>query len=78
MPCVCVCWEGERGVLGLLYPRSIYYFHIFLLSHFFTDDGLILLDRNSERAAKSKQQPLQPFRGNKSKITKSGRILEYF
>ena len=66
-------------VIGLLYLRSIYSVSLFFFVFFlFLGDGLIL-DGYSQRTIKSKTTNLSnwPFRDINSKITKSGRILEY-
>ena len=59
---------------SLLYPQPIYSFNPFLL---FFGEGLIL-DRNSQRAIKSKRTNLLAIQGINSNIAKSGRNLESF
>ena len=66
-------------VIGLLNIRSIYSVSLFFFVFFlFLGDGLIL-DGYSQRTIKSKTTNLSnwSFRDINSKITKSGRILEY-
>ena len=60
--------------LRSIYSVSLFFFVFFL----FLGDGLIL-DGYSQRTIKSKTTNLSnwPFRDINSKITKSGRILEY-
>ena len=77
--CLVFFFWGGGDVIGLLYLRSIYSVSLFFFAFFlFLGDGLIL-DEYSQRTIKSKTTNLSswPFRDIDSKITKSGRILEY-
>ena len=72
----CLFFGGD--VVCLLY-RSTYSVSLFFFAFFlFLGDGLIL-DGYSQRTVKSKTTNLSnwPYRDIDSKITKTGRILEY-
>ena len=73
-------------MVSSIFDLSIPFLFLFLSFLFFfffpffvplSGDGLIL-DGISEKAVKSKTTNYQPFRDIDSKITESGRILEYF